>query len=724
VLLGGAALIVAALAGGTYAATGASPAPAAPSATPRPTATATVTRKTLSAKTKVSGTLGFEGSTTISNALATLGAADPGAAAQAVSQALAAYNAAVNARDALLHPSTAQIAAARAQLAQVRVTLASAQDALRGATPAQLAQARAALAAAQAQLASAKDSTKGPTDQQIAAAQAQVAQAKAQLASATAAMSGPTAAQLAQARATVSQAEAAVAAAEDALEGPSAAAIAQAQAAVTQAKAALAADELALVNVQNQWPTCQKPDCDPDQLAVTQAQAQGRVESDKASLAAAEANLAELTSPAKSTQAQANLTAAQAALDSAKHAYDALTEPSTAQQRANVTAAEQGLRSAEAALAALTAPVASAGAAAQLQSARDGVAAAAASLSALQHPDSRSARAGLAAALAQVDSAEAALGALLHPTATQVKAAKDAVSAARAELDAARAKVGLPRGIVTSVAAEGSVVHPGGVLYTLDGSVPVVLLTGSTPAWRTLAPGMTDGVDVRQLEENFVALGFAHASLKPDEHWDDATTDAVRAWQRSIGLAESGSIPIGQVVFRPTGLRVTSTSVETGDSVTASTPVLEATSDRRAVSVDLSTAQAPDVHVGDAVDIVLPDGVTTTTGRVRAISDIAKAGANGGAATIAVTIDLDMPSAVGSLDQAPVSVRITTSTAKDVLAVPVQALVALLEGGYAVEVVDGLGSRYVGVKVGLFADGWVQVSGSGLEAGQKVAVPR
>jgi hypothetical protein len=61
-----------------------------------------------------------------------------------------------------------------------------------------------------------------------------------------------------------------------------------------------------------------------------------------------------------------------------------------------------------------------------------------------------------------------------------------------------------------------------------------------------------------------------------------------------------------------------------------------------------------------------------------------------------------------------------------VLAVPVDALVALAGGGYAVEEVTSDGShQLVAVTPGLFDDaqGLVEVSGKGLAAGQRVVVP-
>ena len=94
------------------------------------------------------------------------------------------------------------------------------------------------------------------------------------------------------------------------------------------------------------------------------------------------------------------------------------------------------------------------------------------------------------------------------------------------------------------------------------------------------------------------------------------------------------------------------------------------------------------------------------------------------APTIEVTIALDDPAAADSYTTASVDVGFTQSRREDVLTAPVVALVALLEGGYAVEVPGrGAASRLVPVEVGLFADGFVEVSGEGIEDGTEVVVP-
>ena len=76
-----------------------------------------------------------------------------------------------------------------------------------------------------------------------------------------------------------------------------------------------------------------------------------------------------------------------------------------------------------------------------------------------------------------------------------------------------------------------------------------------------------------------------------------------------------------------------------------------------------------------------------------------------------------------SLDQAPVDVEVAHSKAEDVLAVPVTALLALAEGGYAVEVGEEAGTRLVPVNVGSYADGYAEIEGEGIAAGDRVVVP-
>ena len=149
--------------------------------------------------------------------------------------------------------------------------------------------------------------------------------------------------------------------------------------------------------------------------------------------------------------------------------------------------------------------------------------------------------------------------------------------------------------------------------------------------------------------------------------------------------------------------------------------MLAATSARHVVTIALDAAQQSEVKAGDKVAITLPSGAVTP-GRV---SSVGKVATGGSSPKVTVTVTLKHPRAAGGLDQAPVTVAITTATAPGALVVPVNALLARASGGYAVEEVTGGRHHLVPVTLGLFDDaaGLVQVSGPGLAAGQTIVVP-
>ena len=289
-----------------------------------------------------------------------------------------------------------------------------------------------------------------------------------------------------------------------------------------------------------------------------------------------------------------------------------------------------------------------------------------------------------------------------------------------------RTVAGGRQGTITGLAAEGSVITRGKALYRVDGR-PVPLFYGRLPAWRALAAGVDDGPDVRQLERNLVALGYDPGrEITVDDHFTWATRAAVRRWQEAAGLEETGRFEPGDAAWQPGPVRVGSHKAAVGDAARPGSPVLEVTGTTRQVTIDLDAGRQPYVHVGDRVDLELPGG-RATTGRVASVGRVATtpAAETGGEGdpTVELVVSLDKPAATGRLDQAPVSASITTEVRKGVLAVPVGALLALAEGGYAVEV-DRDGRReLVGVDTGLFADGQVEVVGEGLKAGDRVVVP-
>jgi peptidoglycan hydrolase-like protein with peptidoglycan-binding domain len=288
--------------------------------------------------------------------------------------------------------------------------------------------------------------------------------------------------------------------------------------------------------------------------------------------------------------------------------------------------------------------------------------------------------------------------------------------------------VGNARGTVTALPAVGQIIKQGQAIYRSDG-VPVILLYGSVPAYRDLAQGAS-GADVKQLNAALVALGYATRSqLDPgsdDYSWQ--TKAAVEKLQHAMGATEDGILHLGQAVFLPTALRITSVAATLGAPVGG--VIAQATSTTRRVTVNLDATEQAQVKVGDPVVITLP-GSRTTPGKVSAVGTVATAPANSGAdnnnssPTVEVDIAPTDPAATGSLDQAPVQVSITTASVSSALVVPVAALLALAGGGYAVETVGADGAhKLVGVTLGLFddADGLVQVTDTSLRPGDRVMV--
>jgi hypothetical protein len=286
-------------------------------------------------------------------------------------------------------------------------------------------------------------------------------------------------------------------------------------------------------------------------------------------------------------------------------------------------------------------------------------------------------------------------------------------------------------GTYTSLPGTGSVIRQGDVIYRVNGA-PVVLLYGTTPAYRALAEGATaadvTGPDVRQLNAALVALGYASRDeLDPtSDEFSWRTTAAVEKLQAQLGVSQTGQLALGDIVFLPSAVRITAVPAALGGQAGPGMTALTATSRRRVVTVALDAAQQSQVAKGDKVAVTLPNG-KVTPGVVAAVGKVATAPSSGSSsATITVTISLDHPAEAGTLDQAPVLVSITTATAAGALVVPVTALLALAGGGYAVEVAAAGGThRLVPVALGLFddADGLVQVTGAGLTAGQRVVVP-
>lgn len=276
-------------------------------------------------------------------------------------------------------------------------------------------------------------------------------------------------------------------------------------------------------------------------------------------------------------------------------------------------------------------------------------------------------------------------------------------------------------GTVTWEAAAGATVDRGQVLYRIDAK-PVFLMFGGTPVYRDLVAGIADGDDVKELQENLLALGYATGSnLVADGHFDGYTTAAVERWQHAQGLTVDGRMPLGLVVFELGAVRTASWHSGVGEQAGPG-PIADITSTSHVVTLNLDARRQTLATVGAAVSVTLPSG-QAAPGHISEVGTVATPASSGSAATIPVTITLDDAKAGGSVDQAPVTVALAGQSAKGVLAVPINALLARAEGGYAVEVIRDGRHQVVPVTTGLFAQGKVQVSGSGLAEGDLVVVP-
>lgn len=354
-------------------------------------------------------------------------------------------------------------------------------------------------------------------------------------------------------------------------------------------------------------------------------------------------------------------------------------------------------------------------------------------------------------------------------------------------------------GTFTWLPGVGSVIQRGGTLFKVN-QLPVVLMYGSVPAYRTLKEGVSGGQDVAQLNENLIALGYdPYGAIADYERFGEATAAAVRRWQQAEGLPQTGEVELGRVIFAPSARRVTavkptlgqdppegsdeeaaagepaakepatkdpakqelaggkapgkttpsgekatkdpskqdspakaqgspskgtSSEDEPSGGASAGTPVLTTTSTQQIVQVQLEADKQQLARVGTGAPVTLPSGQTVNA-RIASVGSVATESSGGsgeaGKATIAVTLTLDRR--VAHLDAAPVTVELVKEERRNVLSIPATALIATAGGGYAVEALQGARRVELPVTPGMFADGYVQIEGEGVQEGLTVTEP-
>ncbi|WIX98666.1 peptidoglycan-binding protein [Amycolatopsis mongoliensis] len=294
---------------------------------------------------------------------------------------------------------------------------------------------------------------------------------------------------------------------------------------------------------------------------------------------------------------------------------------------------------------------------------------------------------------------------------------------------------GTGAGIVTWLPATGATVDLGGQLYRVNDK-PVALFFGDTPLYRKLDGPDLVGKDVKLVADNLAALGYrigAQPRVAPsgsssakagkgEAVLTQSLIDAIKRWQTAQGVEPTGVVDVGDVVVFGGPVRIGGVQAQLGDPAT--NPLFEVTATTKSVTVGIDAADVGSHKAGDKVTVTMPDG-STAGGAVSSVGTVAKGGnsadGSGGGSPAAQRVDLvvalDDPAQAGSLDSASVQVAFPATSRHGVLAVPVGALLAVKQGGYALQ---RPGGALVPVTTGLFARGMVEVGGAGVTEGMTV----
>ncbi len=273
---------------------------------------------------------------------------------------------------------------------------------------------------------------------------------------------------------------------------------------------------------------------------------------------------------------------------------------------------------------------------------------------------------------------------------------------------------GYANGTVTWVPEEESILEPGTALYRIDDR-PTYWAHGDVPMYRELSSGK-EGADVEQLQRFLQEEGYLDTEAELDGDYGSATRRAVKAWQDDHDLDDTGRIDAGQLLFLPYEAIRVATAPRIGD--TAQGGVLEVTEPDLFVSATINGRKKKVFEGTPNIEVETAAG-NRYAATVESIEARQSQDPFGGQEYL-VRLKLD---STNGEKPGEVTVEVIDVLAEDVLAVPARALLALVEGGYAVERVgaDGAAS-YVAVEIGEFADGWVEVTGD-LSAGDTVVVP-
>jgi len=276
----------------------------------------------------------------------------------------------------------------------------------------------------------------------------------------------------------------------------------------------------------------------------------------------------------------------------------------------------------------------------------------------------------------------------------------------------------------------------------VEGYSASILMFGDIPAWRDMKEGIAPGEDIKQLKLNLIDLGYGTIeTLGNDLYFNPATTAAISKLQSDMNLILSGEIILGEVIFTPgTSLVKSSSSLQTvgrklnaGSELFSLTPiekVVTQTGPDGSVTILRESLQIVEIQVdvgdrnlvneGTEVEIELPDE-SLVTGIVREVGNLAVVPQEGDP-FLEVLIGVKSSTEYFEWTGATVTINVTSELAKGVLASPVNGLLAILSGGYAVEIVTATGTTLIPIETGIYADGWVEITGPGLRSGTEIIV--
>ncbi len=275
-------------------------------------------------------------------------------------------------------------------------------------------------------------------------------------------------------------------------------------------------------------------------------------------------------------------------------------------------------------------------------------------------------------------------------------------------------------GVISGVAGSDEPVGHGDVLYLVD-EVPVVALTE------------TDGVSAALVAETFTYLeleqALADAGHDPDGEMTvdgvvtEATEAAVLDWQQSAGLPETGVAEPGYHLVIPEGRTVEAVLIEDGTSVFGGGPILRLATSELSVEIVVDVGDGDEFEVGQPVSIELADE-SVVDGEVIEVGAAVRAADPQGTPTVTVSVGV-LATAEQELIEGPVTVLTVGERIEGATVVPTRSLLTLAEGGFAVEKVEDDGSTtLVGVELGTFDDGMVEVVAGDISPDDSVVVPQ